>query len=644
MKTGDNVAIATFERDPARDAGTPDLRFRLLQEICHLPEARFWRALDRRSGKTCVVRVIDADREQSSRRLGDLHRERTLAERIGHPSVLRADVPTIEGDRIFQVVEPEPARSLDCEAEGGRLAILNLLVAAAGVLADAHSRGVSHGAFSRASCLRTSEGRLLVQGFMGDAAGAAAIRDGAAADHRAFLEFATEMLRNTGGAPPRLRRYFNQHLVDGAPLPAPGAMAELCVDLRESLEDTFPWPLAIAPGAEAAVAADVASAPRSSAPECPTVALPRPDLQLEIASWELAVSDRPAVAVGRSGRPATSANVSAIIPAPIRVVAQVPPLPRTPAAAAEPAARHQADAASPASSLLSSASPERSLRPWLAAVVVIALAAAALQFGSKRDRAASSPVAVPTGATVAPAAAAPATVAAPGAAAASRPVEASAPRRQDSVSPANRANERAATVATPLTTPRSDVVNAAPSIDPSAPSAQAIRSRVATLVAGGNRALTALEPGAAAEAFAAALVLSPEDRAALEGSQRARRLQGVAALMRDARESSARGDHARAVQGYAQSLSNDPRNRGLADALATARRNLGRDAIGALLAEGHAALGSGKFEAARAAFEKALQADPAAPGARRAAEQASTAILLRDAAASRRDELARSGG
>ncbi|MCU0623889.1 MAG: hypothetical protein MUF53_08495, partial [Gemmatimonadaceae bacterium] len=182
------MAIATSERDTARDAGTPDLRFRLLQQVCGSPTAGFWLAIDRRTGKTCVVRVLDADREQSSRRLGELHRERTLAERIGHPGVLRLDVPLIEAERIFQVVDPEPARAIEPETEGGRLAVLNLLVGVASVLADAHARGVFHGAFSAASCLRGGDGRVLVQGFTGDAASAAAVRDGAAADHRAFLD------------------------------------------------------------------------------------------------------------------------------------------------------------------------------------------------------------------------------------------------------------------------------------------------------------------------------------------------------------------------------------------------------------------------------------------------------------------------
>ena len=106
--------------------------------------------------------------------------------------------------------------------------------------------------------------------------------------------------------------------------------------------------------------------------------------------------------------------------------------------------------------------------------------------------------------------------------------------------------------------------------------------------------------------------------------------------MQDARDASQRGDHARAVQGYAQALSNDPRNRGLAEALANARRNLASDATGNLLAEGHAALGSGRLEAAQAAFERALEINPRAPGARAGILQATTAIALRDAAATRR--------
>ena len=82
------MAIATVERDSTRGSGASEPRFKLVEEVCRTGDLQFWRATDRRSGKPCVVRVIDAGREESSRRLGDLHRERQLAERIAHAAVL----------------------------------------------------------------------------------------------------------------------------------------------------------------------------------------------------------------------------------------------------------------------------------------------------------------------------------------------------------------------------------------------------------------------------------------------------------------------------------------------------------------------------------------------------------------------------
>ncbi len=677
------MAIATIERDPARDSGAADLRFRLLQEICATTEASFWRALDRRTGKSCVVRVIAADREESSRRLGDLHRERTLAERIGHPGVLRCDVPLIEADRIFQLVEPEPARAVELETEGGRLAVLNLLVAAAAVLADAHARGVFHGAFSRTCCLRTSDGRLVVQGFRGDAPSPAAVRDGVAADHRAFLEFAQDMLRHSGGPPPRLRRYFSLHLGDAAPKPSATPLADLGADLRESLEDTFPWPLAATTVPASAAKAD-AEAPVDS----PTLTLeivpyspPLADLPPLRVPAATPVASTPAVATpaaatpvaATSSRPATLREESRSTPDAVApVVGAKSKLrdaskqtsgragERLPSRRAEPVAAKAVSSATTIRAGLASderahrrdevdddAVPARSWRPWIAALVVVTVVGATVHFTSKSRRAAAPaavPAAAPSTNAVAPTAAAE-TIRTGNDPVVPRMVEA-APVTQAALdarrvaAPPTRSSAREALVRPSASTPTSarssaSLPRAVPA--PDGVASQVVRSRVSTLVAGGTRALNALEPGVAAEAFTAALALAPGDRAAQEGSQRARRLQGVAALMSDAREAAARGDHGRAVQGYSQALSNDPRNRGLSDALSNARRNVGRDATGALLAEGHAALGAGRLEQARAAFEKVLESDPLAPGARRAAEQAATAILLRDEAESRRN-------
>jgi hypothetical protein len=763
------VAIATFDRDPARHGGASEPRFTLLEELCRTGEAAFWRAQDRRAGRTCVVRVFDCGPEDTSRRLGELHRERTLAERLGHPAVLRTDVPLIEERRIYQLVDPEPTQLLTAQGEGGRLALLAALVAVARTLGEVHARGAFHGAFGRDSCLRTADGRVVLQGFAGDAPAPATVRDGIGADHRGFLEFAQHLLEPSGGPPPRLRRYFQRHLGAGAARVAADAMTSLADEMRESLEDTFPWPAgagAAVPGlaGTAAAASAAPGAPPRAAPIAAPVAATRyapapAPVADPVAMPPLAAPSRPRVAAtapgpsamalapaappaavvsgGPAAGPAAGATptVVAMIAGPsarARPVAGPEPLSPARAAAASLPDGLAAQVASAATSAPVSAAdrrelpasapvaipaatatrrdpwyppaapaasepivdeaddpPRRSLRPWIAALLVIGAALLAWQFGAKastqrppaqeapRDvRAApaagpgptapagtptQTPTRAPAGVPALPAMlagaapgrleAAPSTpdgrsrtatlgarvAASPERAAAAAPAGRASARSQPSV-PARRPPASAGDEAT-ATTGAGRATVAAPAGRPAAPaaeSAQAARSRVATLVAGGNRALNALEPAIAGDAFAQALALAPEDRAALEGSQRARRLQGVAALMRDAREASARGDHARAVQGFAQALSNDPRNRGLAEALASARRNLARDANGGLLAEGHAALGAGRLEAAREAFERALAADPSAPAARRGVEQAQAAIALRDQATARR--------
>lgn len=716
------MAIAPFDRDPVRLGGTSESRFKLLQEVCRCGDAAYWRAVDRRGGRNCVVRVFETNSADTSRRLGELHRERVLAERLARPEVLRTDVPLIEGERIFQLVEPEPAHTIDAAGESGRLAIIMLLVNVARVLAGAHALGVFHGAFSRASCLRTADGRLLVQGFTGDAAVAAAVRDGIAADHRAFLEFAQKLLQGSGGPPPRLRRYFQRELAPSAPRPAANALATLADELRESLEDTFPWPAA---GAHVVPPAP----PRTeSAVECaaptpnPKPARVRASRQVSRGRASPAAAVAPAVSTASSPVPAVmpqapaahftpaaltprvtpaSAAVAAVMPASAAAPASVPTPVTSPSPAVAPtsppatpadappdrddpdgASTTEADGSGPTRPGMRPAAAEiwyppaaprcnavaeadearsrRPLWPWLVALL-LGTALAVWHFGTRADprppppppRAAASmqpespvtataredgaasagPVVLSgrAGVTVDPAratgeggaAAAAAVMTRSGGRAIDRPAIESRPR------PAPESTVRAAT-----DRPLQGSVES--SQEPVAMEAQSARSRVAPLVAGGNRALTALEPEMAREAFAAALALAPNDRAALEGSQRARRLAGVAALMRDAREAAARGDHARAVQGYAQALRADPRNRGLGEALAVARRSLARDAVGSVLAEGHAALGAGRLEAARDAFARALALDASAPGARLGAEQAATAIALRDQSSARR--------
>lgn len=755
------MAIVPFDRDPARLGGISESRFKLLQEVCRCGDGAYWSAVDRRSGRNCVVRVFETGSADTSRRLGELHRERVLAERLARPEVLRTDVPLIEGKRIFQLVDPEPACTIDAAGEGGRLAIIMLLVNVARVLADAHALGVFHGAFSRASCLRTADGRLLVQGFSGDAVVAAAVRDGAAADHRAFLEFAQDLLQDSGGPPPRLRRYFRRELAPEAPRPALNALATLADELRESLEDTFPCtaagarvvPLAplrtetaverVTPApspmpapvrASRQTSPDVASRAATVAPAASTASAPT-----AVAIPQVPAAHSAPVALMSSGVAAASAAVAAFVPAraPAAAAASVPA--STPASAPASASVHvtasaRASVSAPASTsgpALASASapgsapvsvstpastsgptpvsasapaskpapaasqaltralasspattadtppdggnlqrpstiaadgsgrkssdtrpaaaevwyppaaasrcdaaaeadevrPRRSLWPWLLAALLGAVLAA-WYFGTRDDPATTTP---------APRAPANMQPESPADAATAYENETSA---ADPVVPAGAASTAVAAAATrgdvpAIERPPQESVEPPPQ-DAAATAAQAARSRVANLIAGGNRALNTLEPEMAREAFASALALAPNDRAALEGRQRARRLAGVAALMRDAREAASRGDHVRAVQGYAQALRADPRNRGLGEALTVARRSLARDAVGSVLAEGYAALGAGRLEVARDAFARALALDPEAAGAREGAEQAATAIMLRDRPSARR--------
>ncbi|MCU0759109.1 MAG: hypothetical protein MUF07_07925 [Steroidobacteraceae bacterium] len=666
------MAIATFDRDPARHGGASEPRFTLLEELFRTGDAAFWRAQDRRGGRSCVVRVFDCGREDTSRRLGELHRERTLAERLGHPAVLRTDVPLIEAGRIHQLVDPEPAQLLLSPGERGRLALLTALVAVARALGEVHARGAFHGGFGRDSCLRTADGRVVLQGFAGDAPAPAAVREGIAADHRAFLELAQQLLEPSGGPPPRLRRYFQRHAAAGGSRVAADALASLADELRESLEDTFPWP----PVAGAAFLVTPMPVP-ALAP----VAAPMPAPGAAPPQRVRSTAAAPAAPTAAAAPAVASANSAVVIPAaPVATAAAVVPsaavaaLPTVASPAPAPApvvlAAARAGGGAPPGAVAGSAVPataapptaaaagpprdevtRSSIRPWLAAILLIGAAIAAWQLvdkggaGSRSRPAAVAPAPVATAAPAVdrraarvsgPMAAPPPPVERAATQVAPAPVpattQAPAPARRPAaarvVAPAApAAGARRAAAASPAGTAAAA---------PAAESAQAARSRVANLVAGGNRALNALEPTIAGEAFAAALALAPDDRAALEGRQRARRLAGVAALMRDARDASARGDHARAVQGYAQALSNDPRNRGLADALATARRSLARDANGSLLAEGHAALGAGRLEAAREAFERVLAVDPSAAAARRGVEQALTAIALRDQATARR--------
>ena len=248
--------------------------------------------------------------------------------------------------------EAAPSRQLAFgpNARGGAL---RAALAIAGTLAQAHSRGIVHGAL-KPECLRTGDsGEVRITGFQGAAASPAQLREAATADVAAFLHCAGVLLGPSGGPPPRLRGVFEGRVVLSADDPLQ-AMAALRDELRESLEDTFPWPI---PGwerppekpAPVVQRAGQGGAPkRQTAPVPPTppTALNPPKEARLAAAPDVAAPDvvaptvaPPVAAVPVVAAPAVARPVTAAPAAPVAHTPKVP-LPPPVVAVLEPAGLH----------------------------------------------------------------------------------------------------------------------------------------------------------------------------------------------------------------------------------------------------------------------------------------------------------------
>lgn len=706
------MATAPSDRSSKAVAKATGPRFRLAALICQAGSAEYWNAVDGRSGRAVALRVSGSNGDDLTLRVAELQRERALCERIGPVGLLRCESPIVEDGRILQAVSPEPAGSLTAAHPGQPVAMLRSLIGVGEILARVHARGAWHGAVGADCCLLGRDGRVLLTGCCGDGEQAEARRDGIAGDIAAFARTALQLLEEAGGVTPRVRALLGrvQRVVDGGS--APMSMAEICAELRESLEDTFPLPPPpeVAPAAVETVASaapadpvshkagppvakkltlvhPVSTTPRPAAPAAAVASVdpvatpgaPRPTPgKATVLAAAIAAASGGSATHGPTARASTVGSSAAATDgdAPIHSAARPAPTPvKFPAFDADldvPPPRRRglpallwgnaawivgfAVVAAVLGMLLwNRGSPPRPAVPPVTADAVAPLPA---------DTAPSESVAEPTGvAAVPPVAAeasrAPATPASSAPAAAAKtpsaratPSETSAStvaatprtspaaarqRTQDPTPP------RTPATATPprASTPLAAAATSAPperAASADAASGAAPAGRAGQLVRDGEAALAQLDATGARASFEEALRLAPGSRRARDGLNRARRLEGVAAVARDAGDAAIRGDVARAVQGYAQAAAAVPESKAIQESLRAAQAAFGEDEYGRSLAAGYEALGAGRLEEARAAFGQAERARPGDPAGRRGMSQTLTAIRVREEAAGRRAE------
>ena len=154
------------------------------------------------------------------------------------------------------------------------------------------------------------------------------------------------------------------------------------------------------------------------------------------------------------------------------------------------------------------------------------------------------------------------------------------------------------------------------------------RAQFRSALANGQAALAELDHPGAVEAFATALTIKPNDPGATAGRDRASALPEIVELLRQSQRAVLRGEYAEADRFLSQVRALDPATPGLservakvADARATQRRRT-------TLSEGFGALERGEPDAAIAAFDRILKANPADPDGLAGLQQAKQARLL----------------
>lgn len=155
----------------------------------------------------------------------------------------------------------------------------------------------------------------------------------------------------------------------------------------------------------------------------------------------------------------------------------------------------------------------------------------------------------------------------------------------------------------------------------------------------GDTALAAGHQDVASQAYALALRIDPNSQRAIDGARRARLLNGVLPLLKDAQRAESAHNYSRAAQDFSQALALDPGNAAAKDGLGRANAAFGDDSYARSVGAGFAALGAGRLAEAQTDFQRALsfraEGKEATEGLQRvsAAMQASRLAALRQQAA-----------
>jgi tetratricopeptide (TPR) repeat protein len=126
----------------------------------------------------------------------------------------------------------------------------------------------------------------------------------------------------------------------------------------------------------------------------------------------------------------------------------------------------------------------------------------------------------------------------------------------------------------------------------------------------GQKALSAGQEELASQAFDLARRIDPTDRRIAEGQRHTRNLNGVLPLLADGENAEVAHNYSRAAQDYSRALTLDPGNESARAGLARANAAFGEDNYAKAVGSGFAALGAGRLDDAREAFERARTLRP----------------------------------